>query len=107
MTDCKVQTLDDALYTLVEVCQCSQLDAGFVTACIEHGVVEVSGEELPKWRFTHRSLLCLQKAWRLHRDLEVQPAALPLVLQLLGELEALQQENHRLRAWLRHWDSGS
>jgi chaperone modulatory protein CbpM len=105
MTDFSVETLDDALYTLVELCRSSHLEEGFIVECIEHGVVEVSGSSLQEWRFTNGARLRLQKAWRLHRDLELQPAALPLVLQLLGELETLQQENRRLRLWLQHWES--
>jgi chaperone modulatory protein CbpM len=105
MTDFSVETLDEALYTLVELCRSSHLEEGFIVACIEHGVVEVSGASMQQWRFSNGSRLRLQKAWRLHRDLELQPAALPLVLQLLGEVDALHQENRRLRLLLEHWEN--
>jgi chaperone modulatory protein CbpM len=105
MTDFSVETLDDALYTLVELCRGSHLEESFIVECIEHGVVEVSGSSVREWRFSNGARLRLQKAWRLHRDLELQPAALPLVLQLLSEVETLRQENRRLRSWLGHWGS--
>ncbi|MDR2212302.1 MAG: chaperone modulator CbpM [Pseudomonadales bacterium] len=106
MTDFIVESLDDTLYSLVELCACCHLEEGFVVTCIEHGVVEVNGPLSAQWRFSNRARLRLQKAWRLHRDLDVQPAALPLVLQLLGELDALRQENRGLYLRLRHWEDG-
>lgn len=104
MSDIRIESLDEALYTLVELCTSSQLEEGFIISCIEHGVVEVSGSSVRHWRFTNRARLQLQKAWRLHRDLEVQPSALPLVMELLGELESLRLENERLRRRLRQWE---
>lgn len=104
MNELSVESLDEALYSLVELCRRAHLDENFVLTCIEHGVVEVAGTTVEEWRFTNRARLQLQKAWRLHHDLEVQPALLPLVLELLGEVEALRQENRHLRLRLRHWE---
>ena len=104
MSDLKIESLDDALYSLVELCATGHLEERFVITCIEHGVVEVVGSSVQHWRFTNRARLRLQQAWRLHRDLELQPAALPLVVELLADIDALRLENQMLRARLQHWE---
>jgi len=40
----------------------------------------------------------------VHRDLEVPASALPLVLQLLEEIDYLHAEAAQLQLRLRHWE---
>jgi hypothetical protein len=49
-------------------------------------------------------LLRIQKAYRLHRDLDIHPASLGLILELLDEREALREEVAMLRRRLSHWE---
>ncbi len=97
---------DDALAfcNLDDVCQRTRLEEHFVIACVEHGVAQVAGQEVVAWRFSMTSILRLQKAWRLHRDLELQVSSLALVLDLLEERDQLLQEISELRGRLGHWE---
>ena len=106
MKELFVDPADDHRYTLVELRECSGLQDSFIFACIEHGVVEVGGDEPPQWLFTATARMQLQRAWRLHQDLDLQLSALPLVLDLLDELDALRAETRQLRQRLAHWEPG-
>ncbi|HEY0963735.1 MAG TPA: chaperone modulator CbpM [Pseudomonadales bacterium] len=90
--------------TLADVCRRTRLEEHFIIECVEQGVAHVSGDQSISWRFSVMSILRLQKAWRLHRDLELQVSSLPLVLDLLEERDQLRQQLDELRARLGHWE---
>jgi chaperone modulatory protein CbpM len=96
---------DNPVYTFVELVQCSRLDEGFVIQCVEYGIAEAEGSGRQDWLFQAEALLKLQRAWRLHRDLEVQVSSLVLVLDLLDEVEELRRECELLRQRLQHWEA--
>ncbi|HWK54902.1 MAG TPA: chaperone modulator CbpM [Hyphomicrobiales bacterium] len=104
MTDLIVETSEDGLYTLVELREGCRLQESFIVSCVELGVVEVRGRAPTEWRFSNQSRLQLLRAWRLHHDLELQLAALPLVLELLDEIGTLRSETELLRLRLAHWE---
>ncbi|MDY6982027.1 MAG: chaperone modulator CbpM [Pseudomonadota bacterium] len=90
--------------TLADVCRRTRLEEHFIIECVEHGIAHVAGDAHSSWRFSVISILRLQKAWRLHRDLELQVSSLPLVLDLLEERDQLRQQLDELRARLGHWE---
>ena len=90
-------------WSLQELATSTQLTPDFVVQCVECGVAEVQGSQL-QWRFDPGARQRLQRAWRLHRDLELQISALPLVMDLLEEVETLRSEAERLRNRLRQWE---
>jgi hypothetical protein len=77
------QNGEELWWSLQELSNSSALQPEFIVQCVELGLVDASGVQT-QWRFNSDGRFRLQKAWRLHRDLEVQVSALPLVLQLLG-----------------------
>jgi chaperone modulatory protein CbpM len=93
-----------AFCNLDDLCRRTRLDESFIIECVEHGVAPVSGHEVVAWRFSMTAILRLQKAWRLHRDLELQVSSLALVLDLLEERDQLLQEIEDLRGRLSHWE---
>ena len=93
-----------AFCSLEDLCLRTHLDERFVIECVEHGVAHVAGQEVVAWRFSMTSILRLQKAWRLHRDLELQVHNLALVLDLLEERDQLLQELEHLRGRLGRWE---
>lgn len=104
MTDLIVESAQDGLYTLVELRERCRLQESFIVACVEQGVVEVRGNAPTQWRFSHQSRLQLLRAWRLHHDLDLQLTALPLVLELLDEIDSLRSEAELLRLRLARWE---
>lgn len=93
-----------AFCNLGDLCSRTRLEERFVVECVEHGVAHVVGNEALAWRFSMTAILRLQKAWRLHRDLELQVSSLALVLDLLEERDQLQQEIADLRNRLSRWE---
>jgi len=93
----RIETIEaeaSAALSLPEICEVLELRSEVVCEWVEEGVVHPAGEHLTEWRFTGRELERARRARRLQRDLELETRTLPLVLDLLGELE-------RLRARLR------
>jgi hypothetical protein len=94
---------DQLWWSLQELTTSTQLAPEFVVQCVECGVMEASGPQV-QWRFDVDARQRLQRAWRLHRDLELHVSALPIVIDLLEEMENLREEAHRLRGRLQHWE---
>ena len=98
------QNGEELWWSVQELTSSSALESGFIEQCVELGLIEVSGSPL-QWRFNDEGRQLLNKAWRLHRDLEVHVSALPLLLQMLDELNELRQEAQQLRVRLQHWEA--
>lgn len=93
-----------AFCTLADVCRRTRLEEHFIIECVEQGVAPAAGDASVTWRFSVMAILRLQKAWRLHRDLELQVSSLPIVLDLLEERDQLRQQLAELRSRLGHWE---
>lgn len=89
--------------TLEECCQRADLPAGSIIEIVEYGIVEPTGSTPPQWRFNALQLSRLRRANRLRRELELDWQAVALVLDLLGEVEQLKDENSRLRSRLQRF----
>lgn len=88
--------------TLRDLCQV--FDEHFIVQCVEQGIAPVTGRAAPEWRFPATSVLRIRRAWRLHRDLDVQFSSLPLVLELIDERDLLHREVIALRQRLGQWE---
>jgi len=75
---------------LHEVCSILELRSEVVCEWVAEGVVRPSGERLGEWRFAPGQIERARRARRLQQDLELNIESLPLVLDLLGELERLR-----------------
>jgi chaperone modulatory protein CbpM len=64
-----------------------------IIALVEEGVLEPQGSHADTWRFGGHSLRRAAKALRLQRDLEIDPAAVALVLDLLEEIDVLRAQS--------------
>ena len=82
--------------TLPEVCSILELRTEVVCEWVAEGIVQPSGERLGEWRFPARQLERALRARRLQQDLALNTESLPLVLDLLGEVERLRR---RLRVF--------
>jgi len=77
--------------TLSQVCAILELQSEVVCEWVSEGIVRPRGERLGEWRFPVRELERARRARRLQHDLEVNTPSLPLVLDLLGEVERLRR----------------
>ena len=86
--------------TLGQVCAILELRSEVVCEWVSEGVMRPTGDRLAEWRFPGRELERARRARRLQRDLGLNTASLPLVLDLLGEVEHLRS---RLRIFERRF----
>lgn len=72
---------------------CAILELQRETLCewVAEGVLRPEGRRLTEWRFSSAELQRARRACRLQRDLGIETASLPLVLDLLGEVEQLRR----------------
>jgi chaperone modulatory protein CbpM len=98
MSDKDVEILgNNHRYTLVEFCERCGLGQSTVMEWVEFGVIEPHQQTDEAWQFTPTQLSRIEKARRLHQDLEINPAGLALALDLLEELECKRKEVESLR----------
>jgi len=91
-----VLVLDEAQeITLAELTRSCQVHSEWVMELVEEGVIEPLQAGGPQWRFAATSIVRVQKARRLQRDLGVNLTGIALALQLLERIDALEA---RLRA---------
>ena len=83
---------DEAL-TLQQLCRVCAVQTEFVLSLLEEGVAQpLEGEQPETWRFSEVQVRRVSVAWRLQRDLGVNPAGAALALQLLDEMETLRAQ---------------
>jgi chaperone modulatory protein CbpM len=81
---------DEIELTLHELSRACGAGEDIVTAWVVEGALEPMGSGPTTWRFAGASLRRARIAARLSRDLEINAAAVALVLDLLDEIERLK-----------------
>ena len=76
---------------LEEICVILELKSEVVTEWVAEGIVRPEDRRAREWRFSAGELERARRARRLQRDLELNTASLPLVLDLLGEVGRLRR----------------
>jgi chaperone modulatory protein CbpM len=86
--------------TLEEVCRACAVQSEFLMELLDEGVIEpIEGKAPESWRFTTIQLHHVSVAWRLQRDLGVNPAGTAVVLQLLDEVQTLRAQLGQTAPW--------
>ena len=81
-----------------ELCESVSISEAMILQLIEYGiVVPVQGNMPAEWLFNVATVSVAKKAVRIHQDLTIDWASIPLVLDLLTEIDALRVENESLR----------
>ena len=76
--------------TLAELTRSCRVHTDWVMELVEEGVLEPVQPGGPQWRFSATSVVRVQKARRLQRDLGVNLPGIALALQLLDRIDALE-----------------
>ena len=82
---------------LEDICETCGLPESKVITYIEEGVVEVQGDDFRLWRFSEISMIQIQKAYRLEKDLRLNPAGAALALELMSQIEDLKNQLKHLQ----------
>ena len=83
----------EPMLTLESLCRVCAVQTEFVLTLMEEGVAQpAQGQQPESWRFSEVQVRRVSVAWRLQRDLGVNPAGAALALQLLDEMETLRAQ---------------
>jgi len=90
-----------------ELCASLNIDQATVYELVEYQIIRPDTGTAPQeWLFNAAAVSVVKKAIRLHRDLQIDLADVALVVKLLEENEALQEENARLKQRLSRFEAG-
>lgn len=76
---------------LEQVCRLCGLDSTELLEWVQEGVAEPRAQSDRGWRFSARQVRRVYVARRLQRDLELDTSALPVVLDLIEEVDTLRR----------------
>ena len=86
------EVLDERVsYSLREICRVCHVHAELIIDIVDEGIVTPRGSEPHVWRFDGRSVVRVQRALRLQRDLGINLAGAALAVDLLEEIERLRR----------------
>ena len=83
--------------TYINFCEACGLSESRVRTYIEESVVEVQGDDVTLWRFSEVSVVQIQKAYRLERDLRLNPAGVAFALELMSQIDDLTKQLKRVQ----------
>ena len=88
---------------LNDICDAIELPKQTFIKLVEHGILEPKGEEPAHWSFDLTMVCIAKRAKRLHQDLQLNWAAVAIVVELIEEREQLQAENEVLNQRLQRF----
>ncbi|MDF1584692.1 MAG: chaperone modulator CbpM [Methyloprofundus sp.] len=85
---------DDESVSLSALCRCCSLPAEQVIGMVDQGIIEPLEPQVTSsyWQFSGESIIRVQAAIRLQRDLGINLPGTALALELLDEVKALRQQ---------------
>ena len=87
-----------------ELCQFQGFSQQLIIEVVDHGIAQpVTGKDVVDWVFDTTSVRWLQKAVRLHYDLELDWISVAMVIDLLQENESLRTRNQYLEQQLNRF----
>ena len=92
----RASLLDESTeFTLTEICSACSVTEQLVVDIVAEGIVEPSGDERARWRFSGIAVTRIQRVIRLQREFEVNLPGAALALDLLEEIERLRRSGGR------------
>jgi len=87
-----------------ELCVSANISTEKIIDLIDYKVITpVRGSQPQEWQFNITAMRIVNKAARLHRDLEIDWADIGLILNLLDDIEQLRNENAQLKQQLKRF----
>lgn len=87
-----------------ELCHCASISADHIVELVDYDIIApVAGAQPQEWQFNIKAITLVNKAARLHRDLDIDWADIGLVLNLLDEINQLKYENLQLKQQLKRF----
>jgi len=89
--------------SLDDICEAVELPQQTFVELVEHGIVRPKGELPSEWLFDLTMVSLAKRASRLHRDLDLDWAAIAIIVELVEDRELLKAENDALRQRLQRF----
>lgn len=84
-----------------ELCECATITEQQILELIDQEIIRpTTGQVREEWQFSVTCISIANKAARIHGDLVVDWDDVPLILNLLDEIDTLRSENMQLRSRL-------
>jgi len=104
MTQLSDSHSSDSYVSFEELCSCANISTEYMLELVEYNIiVPIVGTQPPEWQFNIIAVSVVNKAARLHRDLDIDWADIALVLNLLEEIAELKNENGKLKKQLHRF----
>ncbi len=87
-------------FSLEELCELSGLSEAELRELVDHGVLAPIDSRARRWTFSADRLVVARSAFRLRRDLDLDPHGVALAVTLLQRVRDLEEELRDLRAKL-------
>ena len=93
----KVITHDFSV-SFADLCESVEMSPDYLRELIAYNIIKpIAGNTIGDWRFSSTAIKVVNKAIRLHQDLEIEWADIALVVDLLDEIDQLESENRQLK----------
>lgn len=89
--------------SLTDICLAVELPEAVFVELVQHEILRPVGAVPEQWEFDAAMVSVAKRAARLHRDLELDWAAVAVVEKLIEQREQLQSENQLLRRQLQRF----
>lgn len=90
-------------FSLEQVCRSLPMAREQVIEIVHLGIIQPIGQAPTQWQFDIDMLAEAKRAWRLHRQLELDWPGVAVALQLLDQIDELKRENQRLHTQLNRF----
>ena len=87
-------------FSLEELCELSGLSEAELRELVDYGVLAPADPDAQRWTFSADRLVVARSAFRLRRDLDLDPHGVALAVTLLQRVRDLEEELRDLRAKL-------
>lgn len=82
---------DEGPMSMGELCRCCDLAADQLLDMVGEGLLQPTGSDPRRWRFSLADMYRIQRAVRLQRDLGVNLAGAVLALELMDDMQQLRK----------------
>ncbi len=95
--------MDDRYISILEFCNCHQVETSFISSLTEHGLLQTVIIEDDEY-VEREQVRDLERMLRLHYDLEINMQGIDAINHLLDRVSRLQNEVRKLENRLRRFE---
>lgn len=82
---------EEVIYTVKELCAACRIEQSYVIELVAHGIIEPQQESRNVWKFDAVEAARTRRAYRLHRDLDLNLEGVAIALELMDRNRKLKE----------------